>query len=476
MLVEDKDTTVGDFMVYNIKTRRGRVRTASTRFDQGHFNGQRIIKTEKNELYVDQGDFTTCSDYESPHYFFYGKNIKVIPNDKIISRPVVLDIGDAPVAVLPFFMLPIQQKRSSGILTPAWGGNPTGGGFVDNIGYYFAPNDYVDLLVKGKVYDFSQFVAEASSHYALKYKLDGGITARYAFSSDFLNPNTQWTIDYYHNQNLTPDGLTKLSGRGSVMSEHNINQKNFYENYSEDKSELREQTLKANMSLSRQFQSINGSTNISWDRTHDLRSHYVSEDLPSLSFSLPSRPLIPQSTSSLSEDPKWYNKLYWGYGTNAVVKHNTYNDSVPETYHTGASQNLDISAPMTLLKYVTVNPRFTAQLSSFYGYIDTLVTGQDTVLDTVSYIRTTSSAGDPYPDYTEIDKKDTLSISQYGVADSVRIYKLKTTVSPHRNMHNNTWSSVASWNTGVDLSTNLYGIFPLQIFNLTGLRHTFNPT
>jgi len=475
LLVEDQDTTVGDFMVYNIKTRKGRVRAASTHFNQGYFNGQRIIKTDKNELYVDQGDFTTCSDYESPHYFFYGKNIKVIPNDKIVSRPVVLDIGDAPVAVLPFFMLPMERKRSSGVLTPAWGGNFTGGGYVDNLGYYFAPNDYLDFLARGRVYDFSQFVVEGSSHYALKYKLDGGVSAKYAFSSDFMNQKTQWELNYYHNQNLTPDGLTKLSGKGNMMSSHDISQRNFYQNYSEDTAELREQTLKANMSLSRQFQGINGSANIAWERTHNLRNQYISEDLPSFSFSLPSRPLIPQSENSSAEDPKWFNKIYWGYGTNAVVKHNSYNDSVPESYHPGASQNLELSAPQTFFKYFTVNPRFSAQLSSFYGYIDTTVNGNDTISDTVIYVKTLSSTGDRYPDYKEIHS-DTLSWSQYGAADSIRIYKVKTTTSPHRDQHNDKLSNVASWNTGLELSTKVYGFFPLQIFNLTGIRHTFTPS
>ena len=97
-LVESGDTTVGDYMVYNIKTRRGRVNHASTHLSDANFNGNRIVKSEENELYVDAGDYTTCARIDTPHFCFYGRNIKIVPNDKIISRPVVLNIGEAPVA------------------------------------------------------------------------------------------------------------------------------------------------------------------------------------------------------------------------------------------------------------------------------------------------------------------------------------------------------------------------------------------
>ncbi len=281
-LVEGKDTTVGDQMVYNIKTRRGRVQYASTHLDDGYFNGQRIVKTEKDELYVNEGDYTTCSLENDPHFFFYGKNIKVIPKDKIISRPVVLNIGNSPVAVLPFFIFPIEQNRRSGLLTPSWGGHPNSGGYIDNIGYYYAPNDYVDFIVRGKVMEFRDFVIEGSSRYALKYILNGSINARTAITSDFQNKSQQWAIDYNHNQNITPDGLTTLSGRGSLVS-----QTNFYKQNSEDSSELTNQNISANMSLSHRFEKINASSSINWNRTHNLQTNNVDEDLPSISFGLP---------------------------------------------------------------------------------------------------------------------------------------------------------------------------------------------
>ena len=219
-LIEDADTTVGEFMAYNIKTKRGRVRYATTHVDEAYFYGQKIVKSQENHLYVDQGDYTTCGLIDTPHYYFYGENIKLIPNQKIICKPAVLNIGDGPVAVLPYFIFPIERNRKSGILTPVWGGNPAGGGYVDNVGYYWAPNDYADLVTRARIREFSEFVVEAASKYALKYSLNGSLSARYAFNADFLESQRQWAVDYNHSQNLTPDGVTQLSGRGNVVSKN----------------------------------------------------------------------------------------------------------------------------------------------------------------------------------------------------------------------------------------------------------------
>jgi lipopolysaccharide assembly outer membrane protein LptD (OstA) len=106
-LVEKKDTTVGETMLYNIKTKRGRVKFASAHMDDAYFNGDKIVKTENNELFIDEGNYTTCAYLDTPDYYFYGKNVKVIPNDKVISRPVVLALADAPVASLPYFIFPL---------------------------------------------------------------------------------------------------------------------------------------------------------------------------------------------------------------------------------------------------------------------------------------------------------------------------------------------------------------------------------
>ena len=474
-LVESGDTTVGDYMVYNIKTRRGRVNHASTHLSDANFNGNRIVKSEENELYVDAGDYTTCAQIDTPHFCFYGRNIKIVPNDKIISRPVVLNIGEAPVAWLPYFIFPIERKRRSGFLTPVWGGHPSGGGYLDNVGYYLAPNDYFDVTLTSRVYEFREFVVNAASKYALKYRLNGSLSARYALNTDFRNRRNEWALNYSHDQNITPDGKTRLSGTGNLLSTK-TSPYNFIQNYSEDSLELREQSLKANLSFSREFVRINSRMNLSWNRTQNLRTDLITEDLPILTFSLPERPLIPHETAGKSDSLKWFHNIYWGYDMKGVNKHvKPANDSIEESYHPGMSQSFRLSAPQKLFKWITVNPSFSAQNATFLGYKDTAVLRYDTIYDTVSYVTKNPAQDSRMPDYKLI-RYDTLSRNQFGEPDSVRVIKHRLTSTPVHNEYPHAVSNVPSWSTSVSASTNLYGLFPIRFLNFAGLRHTLRPS
>lgn len=476
-LIESGDTTVGDYMVYNIETRRGKVNHASTHLDDAFFNGQQIIKSADNELYVDAGDYTTCAHIDTPDYYFYGRNIKIVPNDKIISRPVVFNVGDAPVLYLPFFIFPTKRNRRSGFLTPIWGGQPTSGGYLDNIGYYYAPNDYVDFTLKGRVYEFSEFVMEGASSYRKKYDFNGSVSGRYALNSNFNNQKKEWALNYSHNQNLTPDGKTQLSGQGRLISQKNLYQGNFYQLYSINTKELIEQKISANASLSRELTSINGRTNLSYNRSHNLSTDNIAEDLPSLTFNLPSRPLIlhEPATGTSTDSLKWYHNIYWGYDAQGIVRHNKYgNDSLLETFHPGVSQKVSFSAPQKLFSYITVSPQFSGQAATFYGYTDTNVLRYDTTYDTVQYaINKAASAANEYSDYTFL-KGDT-TFDSYGFIDSARITKRRLHSEAVYLEHNDAFKSVSSWNTGVSMSTNLYGVLPIRFLNFAGLRHTLSP-
>jgi len=473
-LIESGDTTVGDYMVYNIQTRRGRVNYASTRLSDASFNGNSIIKSEKDELYVDAGDYTTCAEIDTPHFTFYGRRIKIVPNDKIISKPVIFSIGEAPVAALPYFIFPIERKRRSGFLSPVWGGHPMGGGYLDNIGYYFAPNDYVDMTVATRVYEFQEFVANLSSSYSLKYKFNGSFSGRYAVNSDFDKQSREWALNYSHNQNLTPDKKTRLSGRGNLIS-----QKNFFQRFSEDSSELREQNLSANLSLAHEIPLINGSFALNYDRKHNLKTDLITEDLPNFNFSLPDRPLIAVDENKKDDTLKWYNNIYWGYNARGVVKHlrpGSSNDSVAESFHPGLGQSLSLSTPQKLFKWITVNPSMAASNATFLGYIDTAVNRYDTLYDTVKYVIPRNGTDTRYTDY-ELVKMDTLSIdSQYALPDSIEITKYRKRSFAVHDTFNSQISNVPDWNAGINMSTKLYGMFPLRIFNFAGLRHTISPS
>ena len=477
-LIEGGDTTIGDIMVYNIKTKRGRVSYATARFDDTYFTGNKIVKTPENCLYIEDGDFTTCANLEHPHYYFYGQQVKVIPEDKALGRPVVFNVGDAPIAVLPYFAMPLQRGRHSGWLTPSWGGNVTNGGYVDNLGYYYAPNDYVDFTLSAKVQEFSSFVFNAGSRYALRYKFDGSVSGKYVVDNTLENEAQQWALDYKHNQFLLPDSSMRLSGTGNIISNRSFNQR-----YSDETSVLENQQLDANMTLSQRFKSINASSNVTWRRNHNLTTDHIVEDMPSFDFNLQNRALIPYKPGESSKtEASWYNNLYYSYIAKAVMRRDVYGtDSVPGFTRPGMSHNAKLNSSQKILKYFDLAPYVNMRASMFDGHIDTTVRKDTLVTDT----RTIRDVRDPSKDTRippgwkeDMDRREwRLELNDQGRYDTV--YTI-TVVSPQRRVlvrdTVDEFNLVRSWDAGVNLSTKLYGLFPVGLFGVTNIRHILSPT
>jgi hypothetical protein len=470
-LIDGADTVIGSSMVYNIQSRRGRVHYASAHSNDTRYNGEYISKSDSNVYYMENAEYSSCAVIDSPHYSFYGKNIKVLPGNKAITRPVVLNIGNAPVAALPFFVLPLEHGRQSGILRPSWGGHPGSGGYMDNIGYYWAPNDYTDFTLASEIREFKYFVISAEAQYRIKYLLDvdGNLGGRYTLSTDKDKLSKQWAINYSHRQPLLPDQSLMLSGTGNLASSSS-----FYRTFSEDTSELLNQKITATLSLSKQFKKLNASMNLAWLRDQNLKQERVDENLPSFSFNLPTRPLIPfkneeeTGSADTANEPKWYNKIQYSYAAQGLVKRRFSTlDSLKDDkfIHGGLQNNLSLSYNHTIFKWFNLSPSFTGQLSVFDATVDT-----NAVFSTREVTkRCTTMTYNPHTDSII----DSVSAALKGGYDLIRDTTLTTTVY-------DTIAGIAvpppSWSAGVSLSTNIYGLFPINAFTLNGIRHTLTPS
>jgi hypothetical protein len=148
-------------MTYNVELRRGAVTNISTSLESGEqwfVGGARagfVSDTSGGRataFYVRGGTITSCDD-EIPDYHFASKQIKLVSKNILVARPAVLYLGDVPVFWLPFIFQDMRSGRRSGILTPRFGINeiarnsPSYRRHVDNIGYYFAINDFMDAQV-----------------------------------------------------------------------------------------------------------------------------------------------------------------------------------------------------------------------------------------------------------------------------------------------------------------------------------------
>jgi len=102
--------------------------------------------------YAEDASITSC-DLPEPHYHFQSSEVKIISKSLLVARPAVLYVADIPVLWLPFIFQDMRSGRRSGIIPPRFGitdivrTSPDYVRSVENLGYYFNINDYMDALV-----------------------------------------------------------------------------------------------------------------------------------------------------------------------------------------------------------------------------------------------------------------------------------------------------------------------------------------
>ena len=156
VLRETKNPSLAGYrMKYNMKSRVGEIYYATTFQDNNQLNGVEVRRLPDTRLLIARGDFSTCDDTTHQHYYFYGRRMVVKPKESVTARPVVLNIADVPVAVLPMIVAPLKSGRRSGLLTPKFGGDQVQGFYIKNVGFYYAPNDYWDATTSADVIEGS---------------------------------------------------------------------------------------------------------------------------------------------------------------------------------------------------------------------------------------------------------------------------------------------------------------------------------
>ncbi|HEX6433067.1 MAG TPA: twin-arginine translocase subunit TatC, partial [Gemmatimonadales bacterium] len=148
---------VGEGIRYDTCVRRGIISDALTNFSQGStvwfLRGDVSQDSSSSRIYAASSEITSC-DLPLPHYHFAGREVKWVSRQVLVARPVVLYVRDVPILWLPFIFQDMRPGRHSGILVPQFGFNDlvrpsrSYNRQITNIGYYWAPNDYIDLTAR----------------------------------------------------------------------------------------------------------------------------------------------------------------------------------------------------------------------------------------------------------------------------------------------------------------------------------------
>jgi lipopolysaccharide export system protein LptA len=169
-------------IVYNFKTKRGRISEVVTQQGEGFIHAEVVKRNENNEFFAQNAIYTTCN-LEHPHFYINTNKLKAIPNDKILSGPFNLVIGDIPTPLgFLFGLFPTPRaNRSSGIIVPSFGESAQQGFFLQDGGYYFAWNDYIGTRLTGDIYSLGGYNITADNSYRKRYAYQGNFNLQYRY-------------------------------------------------------------------------------------------------------------------------------------------------------------------------------------------------------------------------------------------------------------------------------------------------------
>ncbi|MDX2130083.1 MAG: putative LPS assembly protein LptD [Chloroherpetonaceae bacterium] len=198
-------------LAYNFKSRKGKIREVYTNIEQAYYRGDQIKRQETGELFINGGYYTTCNE-DHWHYWFYCSQMKLVPNERVFARPVVLYIEGVPVFVLPYAFFPTQRSsgRASGIIMPNYGFDNTRGFTLARGGYYWAISDFTDLKFEGDFGTRGSWRLGSQFRYALNGEFRGRISGEFQrlFFNESGDPdyriNESWNMIVEHSQELTP--------------------------------------------------------------------------------------------------------------------------------------------------------------------------------------------------------------------------------------------------------------------------------
>ncbi len=426
-----------DSMVYNFKTEKAIIYGIKTRQDPGvNILGKKAKRVNDSTLFMENLKFTT-SDKEDPDYYIGVAKAKVVPKKKIVAGISNLVIADVPTPLfLPFAYFPLGQKRSSGFIVPAWSSSNSRGLFLQNGGYYFVVNDYVDFELLGDIYSNGSWALRGNSAYYVRYKFSGNLNLSFekiiesTRGFDDFSEATNFNFRWSHRQD------TKSSPTSNFSASVNIGSSQYFRQSLNEFNNSNFLTNTFNSSISYQKTFVGTPFNLSLNATHsqNTNTESVTMTLPSLQLSM-NRIYPFAGKGGIKKNP--FQNIGLTYNMQGQYLINTTEEefltsAMFETARSGVQQRVDANTNITLFNYLTLSPGVN------YREVWNFQSAEKTYDETIQN-----------------------SDGSFGgvVTDTIAGFR-----------------SFREYSASLNLTTNIYGTFEFKKGRLKALRHTIRPS
>jgi len=311
VLIDGSTQMTGLRMIFNYKTDKGLVVRGRTQLEDGQYVGEQIKMVAKKTFNVSNSSFTTCDLDSQPHFHFSARRLKMIVNDRVIAKPIVLYLGKIPLVALPFAFFPTKSGRHSGLLIPRYGESTREGRYLRGLGYYWAASDYWDARATVDFFEKSGWLLDGGINYAVRYLLNGSINGsltRKNFGD--AAQERRWDLTVRHSQEFDPN--TRFSASGYFVSD-----KSFYQDLSTNLAARLTRELRSNATFSKYWPQQKLSLSINATQVRDLQDDVTTTTFPQMTFRKSQTQIFnPKRGKGRRGEEHWYHSLYFSYGSN----------------------------------------------------------------------------------------------------------------------------------------------------------------
>ncbi len=448
VFLEDGKKYDSEEMTFNFETKKGIITKVFTEDAMGYIHGTRIKKMEDNSINIKSGSYTTCSNPEHPHYEFHFGKAKVIPNDKIVTGPAYFKLEGTPLPIgVPFGIFPNSKGQRNGILVPSWGESANRGFYLENGGFYWGINEYLDLQLVGDIYTRGSWAIKPTMRYNKRYAYNGSFSGSYAVnkigtkgSADY-NESTDFKIRWVHKQD------PKARPKSSFSADVYIVSSNYNKYNAVSSNEYLSNTFQSSIAYQTSIGSLfNFTANAS--HSQNTLTRVMTVTLPELTLNM-SR-IYPLKNIGNPAKKRWYKDLYISYTANAKNY-----ASMPDSLYfkpnwlnnvqNGIQHRIPISMPIKLFKHITWTTSATLLDRMYFRYFEKQWI-DDSSMPAGGYVKTDTI--NQFRNVFSFDVSSTLTTKLYGQVNFKKgpIRAIRHVVTPSIGLSYNPDFSKDFWN------------------------------
>ncbi|MGN0035780.1 MAG: putative LPS assembly protein LptD [Bacteroidaceae bacterium] len=354
-----------EIMRYNFKTKKGFINNVVTQQGEGYVTSNDAKKDAEDNLYLQNGKYTTCDNHDHPHFYLALTKAKVRPKKNVVFGPAYLVVEDValPLAI-PFGFFPFSSKYSSGFIMPTYGDEMNRGFYLRDGGYYFAISDKMDLALRGEIFTKGSWGLSAQSNYNKRYKFSGNINVSYLVTKtgeknmpDY-SVSKDFKIAWTHRQDAkaNPNSTFSASVNFATSSYERSNLDSYY-----NPNLYAQNTKTSSVSYSRTFAEAGVTLSGTFNIAQTMRDSSIAVTLPSLNISMSKK--FPFRRKKRAGAERWYEKISIGYTGQLDNRIHTkdnllFKSNLIKDWNNGMKHNVPVSATFQLFKYINVVPSF----------------------------------------------------------------------------------------------------------------------